>query len=148
MFTDLEKEAMDKAMKLLEQYDMDECRQLLMESFPESFINENNEFIAHKKSNQYIVLGNCQTPLDIECKVLEWFSRPACKMRPYQSERRNRLFHEFMLNGINNFLDTDFTEDEIADIYEYLGNCINHEKTIDFIESMYDFNILRKEEGK
>lgn len=51
-----------------------------------------------------------------------------------------------MLNGINAFLDTDFSEDEMRTIYQHLGNAINHEKTILFIESGYDFRTLQSKD--
>lgn len=124
--------------------DIQECVQALLRSFPGSFINNRYEFIAHSITNQYIVLSDCETPLDIECKVLEWFSRQAYKTAPYLQEWRNRELHKFMLNGINAFLDTGFSEEDISKIYEALGNRINHEKTIRFIESGYDFEILEE----
>lgn len=114
----------------------------LLDAFPNSFINDRGEFIAHLRTNQYIILNNCKTPQDIECKVLEWFSRPSHKTAPYSQEWRNRKFHEFMRNGVNAFLDTAFSEEEMCQIYDKLGNCINHEKTIAFIESDYNFSIL------
>lgn len=122
--------------------DMQECRRALLKSFPGSFINQNDEFFAHPRTNQYIILRDCKTPMDIECKVLEWFSRPAHKTAPYSQEWRNRKFHEFMRNGINNFLDTDFSEEEMSDVYNALGNAINHSKTIRFVENGYDFKQL------
>lgn len=126
-----------------EKKDLKECRQALLESFPKSFINQRDEFIAHEYSNQYIILSNCEKPIDIECKVLEWFSRAAHKSQPYSQEWRNRKFHEFMLNGINNFLDTRFSEGDMDLIYTYLGNACNHSLTIEFINSGYDMNILK-----
>lgn len=123
--------------------DMQECRQALLDSFPGSFINEHDEFIAHPRTNQYICLGNCETPLDIECKVLEWFSRPAHKTAPYSQEWRNRKFHEFMRKGVNDFLNTNFSEQDMSDIYVKLGNAINHELTVQFIESDYNFDLLK-----
>lgn len=54
-----------------------------------------------------------------------------------------------MLNGINAFLDTKFTESDMAKIYCALGNAINHEKTVRFVESDYDFEVLKgKGKGK
>lgn len=123
--------------------DMKECRQSLLDSFPGGWFNAREEFIAHTKSNTYFMFCNCNTPLDVECKILEWFSRPACKGMPYSQEWRNRKFREFMLNGINDFLDTSFNQESMEAIYCALGNSINHEKTIRFIESGYDFDILK-----
>ena len=33
----------------------------LMAAFPNSFINHNEEFIAHLDANEYFCLGNCET---------------------------------------------------------------------------------------
>ncbi len=115
--------------------------QKLMNSFDRSFINQNGEFIAHREANQYFLLHNCESELDVKCKVLERLSRAAHKTAPF-GERKNRQFHEFMLNGINTFLGTSFTPDDMELIYTYLGNACNHEKTIRFIESGYDFAVL------
>lgn len=114
----------------------------LMGCFPRSVINQDGEFIAHIQSNQYFILHDCETELDVKCKVLEWFSRSAYKTEPYGIKKRNDMFHKFMLNGINQFLGTEFTKDDIEVIYTYLGNACNHEKTIRFIESGYDMSIL------
>lgn len=122
--------------------DLQECRQALLDSFPGSWFNERDEFIAHTRSNTYFMFCNCETPLDVECKILEWFSRPVSKGCPYSQEWRNRKFHEFMLNGINSFLDTNFNQESMEEIYQYLGNAINHELTVRFVESGYDFEIL------
>lgn len=124
--------------------DMREAKEALLLSFPGSFINERNEFIAHLKSNQYFLLENCEYPEDIDCKVLEWLSRAACKGQPYSQEWRNLKYRKFMLDGINDYMDTHFTEDEMMEIYTYLGNACNHEKTVRFIESGYDMEVLKQ----
>ena len=120
--------------------------QKLMNCFPKSFINGHGEFIAHDRANEYFILHNCETELDVKCKVLEWFSRGAFKTEPYRAKKSNDAFHEFMLAGINQFLQTKFTLDDMCIIYTYLGNACNHNKTIRFIESGYDLAILQ--EGK
>lgn len=125
--------------------DLAYCKYYLLKSFQESFINERDEFIAHKRSNTYLCLGDCKKPIDIECKVLEWFSRPASKGMPYSQGWRNRKFRKFMLDGINDFLETDFSESDMEEIYQYLGNAINHEKTVRFVKSGYDFKVLEVE---
>lgn len=114
----------------------------LMACFPNSFINGNLEFIAHRKANEYFGLKNCMSEMDIKCKVLEWFSRGCYKTEPYITKASNEKFHKFMLNGVNEYLGTNFTEDDMETIYTYLGNCCDHQKTIRFIESGYNMNIL------
>lgn len=125
--------------------DMQEARQALREAFPGSFINAKSEFIAEARSNQYFMLNDCEYPEDIECKVLEWLSRGACKGAPFNQEWRNRKFRRFMLDGINNFLDTNFSKEEMGEIYTYLGNASNHRKTRKFIESGFDMKVLKDE---
>lgn len=119
-----------------------EVIQKLCNSFRGSFINGEGEFIAHVKGNQYFILRTCETEMDVKCKVLEWFSRGAYKTDPYRTAKKNDEFHEFMLNGINKFLGTEFDTFDIEDIYTYLGNACNHEKTVAFIESGYIMTVL------
>lgn len=126
--------------------DMQEARQALREAFPGSYINAKHEFIAEARSNQYFMLNDCEYPEDIECKVLEWLSRAASKGAPFNQEWRNCRFRKFMLDGMNNFLDTSFSEEEMGEIYTYLGNACNHRKTKQFVESGFDMKVL-KEEG-
>ena len=121
--------------------------QKLMAAFPNSLINGNGEFIAHQEANEYFILRTCETELDVKCKVLEWFSRAAYKSQPF-GQHKNKLFHAFMLNGINQFLETEFTTDDIDHIYTYLGNAINHAKTVRFVESGYDMAALEWTEAR
>lgn len=120
------------------------CRLRLLWDFRDSFFNERDEFIAHRYSNTYFIFGNCKTELDVKCKVLEWLSRPAYKGTPYSQEWRNKKFRKFMLDGINMFLHTDFSFDDMEIIYTYLGNCCDHKKTIRFVESGYDMSVLKQ----
>ena len=114
-----------------------EIQSQLMRAFPQSFINYEGEVILHRYANEYFILRNCETELDVKCKVLEWCSRGACKSEPYRSKAKNKEFHEFMLNGINKYLGTDFTTEDMEVIYTYLGNAIKHQKTIEFIEDAH-----------
>ena len=125
--------------------ELKETTELLLSSFPRSFINSSNEFIAHMRSNTYICLKDCETEEDVSCKVLEWFSRAAFKTQPFSTTKRNEAFHDFMLNGINSFLDTSFSYEEMDKIYGELGNAINHELTIKFIRGGMDVGTLKGE---
>lgn len=115
----------------------------LMNCFPNSVINHNAEFIAHIKSNTYLCLKDCENETDVKCKVLEWLSRPAFETNPYNTKRSNDKFHKFILNGVNQFLETDFSEEDMEQIYIYLGNRCNHAKTLKFIASGYDMSVLK-----
>lgn len=63
---------------------------------------------------------------------------------PYASDRANKKFHNFMLAGINAFLGTDFTEDDMDVIYTYLGNRVCHERTVRFVKSGYDLREIEE----
>jgi len=113
----------------------------LMGAFPGSFINHRGEFIAHQEANEYFILRSCETGLDVKCKVLEWLSRGAFKTAPF-GKRKNEELHAFMLAGINKFLGAEFAATDMDEIYTYLGNAVNHEKTVQFVESGYDMATL------
>lgn len=120
-----------------------EVTKKLARAFPDSFINSSLEFIAHLKANEYFRIEDCETELDVKCKVLEWLSRGAHKTCPFHTNLKNERFHNFMLNGINDFLGTDFTEEDMAIIYQKLGNCVRRTLTIEFINSGYDMAVLK-----
>lgn len=115
----------------------------LLEIFPKSFVNENQEFIAVPKTNLYFILGNCNSLLDIKCKVLEWFSRDAYKAEPFRCKWRNEEYQDDIREKINDYLGTDFTRDDMKIIYCKLGNAINHNLTIDFVNSGYDMGVIK-----
>ena len=117
----------------------------LSKAFPGGFLNGQGEFIAHKKANEYFRLTDCETELDVKCKVLEWLSRAAYKTAPFRRALDNTALHIFMLNGINDFLETRFSVEDIEEIYTHLGNRVNHKKTVRFVESGYDMAVLKEE---
>lgn len=121
----------------------------LFKAFPNGFINHNLEFIAypHRRVNSYFNLGNCETEEDVAAKILEWLSREAYKSQHFQTERKNREVHDYHLDGINSFCGTNFDTLDIEEIYTYLGNAVNHQKTLAFIRSGYDLAILSREEA-
>lgn len=115
----------------------------LARAFTGSFINTGLEFIAHKEANEYFRLEDCESEFDVKCKVLEWLSRGAYKTCPFYTRLKNERFHNFMLNGINDFLGTDFTEEDIEIIYQKLGNRVRHSLTEEFVNSGYDMEVLK-----
>lgn len=120
-----------------------EVAQKLMRCFPHSFINENFEFIACRENNLYFMLTNCESELDVKCKVLEWFSRDCFKSMCFRSSKKNNEYHERILECVNDYLGTAFTQDDMDKIYGCLGNAIHHDLTIKFIESGYDMEVLK-----
>ena len=121
----------------------------LFAAFPDAIMNRNLEFVAdpHPRVNSYFRLEDCETEDDVAAKVLEWLSREAFKSQHFNVEYRNRMVHDYHLDGINAFCGTIFAVDDIEQVYTYLGNRVNHQKTLDFIRSGYDLAVLtRKEE--
>lgn len=102
---------------------------------PKCFINRKNELIVVPDWNIYFGLSNVETPLDLKCKVVEWLSRPSCKGVSDYWQKRVRAI-------VNGYLGTDFDQNEMERIYTYLGNAIDHEKTIRFVESGFDLTSL------
>lgn len=119
-----------------------EMAKMLMACWPGSYIYRNGEFIAHQRSNTYLIFENCETMEDLQCKVLEWFSRAAYKTEPYYTDKSNNKFHKFMLDGINKFLGTAFNAYDMDLIYTYLGNACNHKLTLEFVRSGYNMQLL------
>lgn len=121
----------------------------LFKAFPNGNINHNLEFIAcpHHRVNSYFILENCETEEDVAAKILEWLSREAYKSQHFQTERKNREVHDYHLDGINSFCGTNFDTLDIEEIYTYLGNAVNHQKTLAFIRSGYDLAVLSIEEA-
>lgn len=75
--------------------------------------------------------------------LLEWLSRDAYKSLHYSTDRRNEEVHEYHRQGINSFLGTSFTPEDMAIIYQRLGNAAHHQKTLEFIRSGYDMEVLK-----
>lgn len=112
--------------------------------FPGSKLNSQGEFIAHVPGNSYFCFSNCDNELEVKCKVLEWLSRDACKTCPFHNQYKNDEFNSFIREGINGFLRTNFSKEDMLKIYRYLGNQINRNKTIKFIASRYDLKVLEE----
>lgn len=120
----------------------------IMQAYPRSFINQNGELIVHLEANQYFNIAKCADDLEIKCKALEWLSRGASKTEPFQSKRKNAVFNQFMLDGINKFLKTNFSREDMMLIYLKLGNQVNRTLTMKFVQSGCDLNVLMESEGE
>lgn len=108
-----------------------------LNTFPKSFINRSNEIILEPRNNVYFRLDEVDTELDFKCKMFAWVSRPIAKSL-------NRYWSPRVLSCFNQLMGTNFTRDEMYDIYDRLGNDINRKLTIRFIESGYDLSILER----
>lgn len=115
----------------------------VMKCFPSSYINPFGEVILSVKGNVYFTATNCETKEDVICELLEWCSRPMAKGKVYASVKRNNLWKEDLICGLNYYLKTNFTQEDLYWIYDQLGNRVNHDLTLKFIESGYDLSLLR-----
>ena len=110
--------------------------------FPMSYINANMEVILIPKTNTYFNLEGVQSRRDIIAKLLMWCSRTIVKGQPFRSHKRNNLFREVIKKTLNYYLGTLFSDEDIALIYQNLGNGINPELTYRFIDSGFDMEVL------
>ncbi|EJW14436.1 hypothetical protein M5X00_29900 [Paenibacillus alvei] len=108
---------------------------LVFKKSPEAFINSSHELIIEPEYNIYLGLNRIESELDLKMKVLSWLSRPSCK----GVSKKVKL----LIRGVvNDSLCTDFSEDEMREIYTYLGNDCNRNMSIKFIESGFDISVL------
>lgn len=104
---------------------------------PKCFINSSFELIVEPRNNIYFRLEDVETELELKCKIIAWLSRPSCKgVGDYWQKRIRAIFNEF--------LGTEFTLDDMQEIYTYLGNDCNRQLSIKFIESNYNLNLLKR----
>ena len=114
----------------------------LLGLFPGSYINQNLEVILIPKTNTYFSLEGIQSRRDIIAKLLMWYSRTIAKGQPFRTQKRNNLFREVTKNSLNYYLGTLFSDEDMALIYQRLGNGINPELTYRFIDSGFDIEVL------
>ncbi len=117
----------------------------LMKCFPGSKIVPCGEVVLDNKNMICLTVKGIETRDEIIYKLLEWGSRTVAKGCPYSSEKSNRQWRRSLLLGFNNYLKTNFTENDIWFVYEKLGNAINHDRTVGFVKSNYDMDWLMKE---
>lgn len=122
-------------------YEDQSIRNKLVRAFPRAFVNHSFEIIIYPPRNSYFCLSGVETEEELCAKVLEWLSREASK----SISRVSRKYH---LNGINQFLGTSFTQEDMIQIYTYIGNAIHHDRTVRFVQSGYDMSVLKGDEAK
>ena len=119
-------------------YDSEALRdfvEMVFKKSPHSFINSSHELIIEPENNIYLGLNRIESELDLKLKVLSWLSRPSCKGVSKKVQK--------LIRGIvNELLGTNFSEDEMREIYAELGNDCNKELSLKFIESGYDISVL------
>ena len=119
-------------------FENEDIRNRFGEAFPKFYINHNLECIVHPRRNTYFLLKDVNTEGELVAKILEWLSREAAK----SVSRESQKYH---LEGINTFLGTNFSQEDMMQIYTYLGNACNHRKTILFMLSGFNLDVLTEE---
>ena len=105
------------------------------------FINNEDEIIVSHKLNAWFRLEDIETELDFKCKCLEWLSFHVADNHWYGKDKERKKIEA----TINYILGTNFSHRDYQYIYCKLGNRVNHELTIKFVESNYDMKLLGKE---
>ena len=107
-------------------------------AFPQSFVNMQNELVFSLRTDSGFRLKDVTDETQLKAKILEWLTRTAIKA---VSPKERKLHFE----GINKLLGTNFTLEEMTDIYTYLGNGIKHDLCVKFVENGYDMTIIQKD---
>lgn len=107
---------------------------------PNCFISPNFELIVEPENNIYFRLEDVNTELELKCKVLAWLSRPSCKGVSDYWQKRIKMI-------VNEYLETEFTFEDMMEIYTYLGNDLDRDKTIEFIETGYNLEMFTLEKS-
>ena len=107
-----------------------------------SFINHNNEIILIPKFNVYTLLDNVETDDDFKAKLCEWFSRDCCCALRYSQNKRLERYYQENIEAFNFICGTNFTKEQVEQIYTKLGNGIKHELTKKFVKSGFDLSVI------
>lgn len=116
----------------------------LMHCFPGSFINYNFEIILNRRFNIYFRLEDVENPEDLKCKVIAYVSRHAFKTMFTHSRKRDKEIQDSFRQSMNDYLGTNFSREDMEEIYTRLGNDINRKLCREFIENNYNLSILSK----
>lgn len=84
-----------------------EIRDRLLKAFPQFYISSSFECIIYPPRNSYFLMADIQTETGLNAKILEWLSREASK----SIDSKSQVYH---LNGINTFLGTNFTQEDMV----------------------------------
>ena len=107
-----------------------------------SFINHNNEIILIPKFNVYTLLDDVETDDDFKVKLCEWFSRDCCCALRYSQNKRLERYYQENIEAFNFICGTNFTKEQVEQIYTKLGNGIKHELTKKFVKSGFDLSVI------
>lgn len=105
--------------------------------FPKAFIYKDNELIIEPKNNIFFRIDNVNSDLELDCKMIEYLSRSACK-------GLSDYWQRFMRRGLNSWFKQNWSVDDLKLIYTYLGCGADRSLCIQFIESSFDLLLLKE----
>lgn len=109
--------------------------EMILPFFPTASIYKKNELIVEPKNNVYFRIDNINSQLEFECKILEYVSRSCIKGVSLYWQR-------YFLCGVNSFFRKNWNKSEMELIYTRLGNGVNRQLCIDFIQSAFNNKLL------
>ena len=107
-----------------------------------SFINHNNEIILIPKFNVYTLLDDVETDDDFKVKLCEWFSRDCCCALRYSQNKRLERYYQENIEAFNFICGTNFTKEQMEQIYTKLVNGIKQELAKRFVKSGFDLSVI------
>jgi len=108
----------------------------------QTYILISNEYVLIPSQNLYFRLDDVNTALDFKCKVIAWVTGFCVHKHRYNHCYK---YANLSKDYINFILGTDFSFEDIENIYRPFGNGINHDLLVKFIESGYDMKFLKEE---
>lgn len=104
--------------------------------FPNAFLHpREEEIILVEKINLYFRTDNIMNTHELDCKMIEWCSRPAHK-------GVNNYWQNYVLRGLNGYFKKTWSKKEMDIIYCKLGNNCNRKLCSKFIDHDFDMSLL------
>lgn len=113
-----------------------------------SYINHNNEIILIPKFNVYTLLDDVETDEDFKVKLVEYFSRDCCCALRYSQRKRLEDYWQNNTDAFNLICGTNFTVEDMYEIYTYLGNGVKHNLAQEFVKNGFDLTIIKSDKTK
>ena len=107
-----------------------------------SFINHNNEIILIPKFNVYTLLDDVKTDNHFKSKLCKCFIRDCCCALRYSQNKRLERYYQENIEAFNFICGTNFTKEQMEQIYTKLGNGIKHELAKKFVKSGFDLSVI------
>lgn len=115
--------------------------QRVFDMFDDSFINQYEELILHKKWNIYFLLESIESELHFDYKMLSWLSYRIASHHFKKTSKESM----WAMQKLNRWFRYEFDYDDMQKIYSKLGNGCNQALGFRFITSGFDMSLLTTE---